>query len=349
MTFVNVPITSSPSGYDIRLCDDPIEEIWSDLLLFANATILKKCSSDPKLNDDLVKYVVTALRQAREYYVASKSTSIYTKPLLLFYCINNLTRAVLTVKNDSAVNKAHGLSLFKSKDNIWKINAKITKKGTFRQLAEACDSDWDPDACSPFTLADAVSMCIELAPDCGNYFEIVPSINAIEIERMSEGTITFKINEPIRKEYPKIAKVLSKKKGFADAFEIAEDDESGIQYKNKVNIPRGAKKMREIGNPLIREHFLFSLTPRDPGVGFLELLETKSMMPQECCYYLMSFLLSNAVRYAPDSIYKWLHDPDMPVDWVIQRICNRLARVYPNYMLNMLLGEKLRFTTGSVI
>lgn len=84
-------------------------EIWRYLQLFSKESYVTKLVKEETATDQ----ITSCIRQAREIYSLSRSTSLLTKPVLLYYGMQRLAKALIFLRNPNVnINdlKNHGLS-----------------------------------------------------------------------------------------------------------------------------------------------------------------------------------------------------------------------------------------------
>lgn len=138
------------------------KQIWRDIYTFIDIRILKenlkinaKTNSEKITNDFAeikAKDIQYCVRQAKDYFQSSKSTSLVTKPTLIYYGLISLVASLIIYKDrDKTLNsmrESHGLknkypdSIKQvnnnnvSKDKILEISAEIQESGTFTELSQ---------------------------------------------------------------------------------------------------------------------------------------------------------------------------------------------------------------------
>jgi len=332
-------------NYEIHLAEDPIREIWHDILFYSDPSILRQYWKFNDLTDDLLSYVTTSLKQADEYYRASQTVSIHTRPLLLYYSALNLTKATLTILNNRQCGAYHGLSGFKTNDDLSALSAN-TCEGVFTELADKLKAPWALKHGKNFSFELLASNCVDIASHYCPHYGRPTKIIAAKIFRKTDGTITLTFGENEITSDPATQTLFDNHAKLNSMF-IKDPSSSApgkIIYKNKDVIPMGYNEMRKHGNPLLADLFQFGLRNENPRIGYLALEPPQDIIPQPVCYLGLLFLLGSAVRYAPASLTKWLHDPMQSRTWLLDKVCSLAARLYPNYMLNLLRDKDLRYS-----
>jgi hypothetical protein len=124
------------------------EEMWRYLSLFSQEKFARENISDshPKLTrkklNEICLRISSCINQAKEYYEASKSVSILTKPLLLYYGMYSLAKALIYFR-DPQINvdslRHHGLLAPKIDDKVERFLSATTElhsKGVFSHFSK---------------------------------------------------------------------------------------------------------------------------------------------------------------------------------------------------------------------
>ena len=95
--------------------ENPEDELWKKLLQYTYKARIKKFFSDNSINvigteDVLCETIIGSLSQAHEYFCLSKSASLHTSPLLLYYGTVNLFLGASTLLAGKALKiNNHGM------------------------------------------------------------------------------------------------------------------------------------------------------------------------------------------------------------------------------------------------
>jgi hypothetical protein len=118
--------------------DNPEKEIWRYLRLFTHESYVDKFVKDEKAKAQ----VVSCLKQAEEIYAVSKSASMITKPILYYYGMQRLAKALIFLKNpkvDQTNLKHHGLSgggISSRIDNFLDSKIHLASTGIFKEFSK---------------------------------------------------------------------------------------------------------------------------------------------------------------------------------------------------------------------
>ncbi|MBI4239120.1 MAG: hypothetical protein HY696_12005 [Deltaproteobacteria bacterium] len=336
-----LPLTGSPQNHEYHLCDNPEEAVWRELLIFAEPFVLKKYWNGSK-NEELITFVCTSIRQAYEYYRASKQLGENTAPLFLYYSCHNLTKAVLTVKNDSMEDlNHHGLTTTDRAADLFKYRVKQCAQGVFGKLTQAFGMTWALDDNQEFLFSDFIKNTIEFVDPIGNIFEQEPTIIPIGITRNTEGLVTLSISIVDSQKRQQIRRLVNEKTDLKNHFdENSGSDESYDYFKQYAD----KATLQKDGCETVRKMFSFSYLPCNEKIIYLDVSERR--LPQACCYYGMVYILGMIVRYSPQIIGGILTNPNSEYRWLIEQVCLNTRRLYPNYMLNLMTGKSYKFVTS---
>jgi hypothetical protein len=116
----------------------PERETWRHLSLFSReARITKLVTTETAKNQ-----VISCILQAKEFYSLSKSASILTKPILLYYAMQRLAKALIFLKNPTAdpiALRHHGLSgkgIYDESEKFLQNRISNTKTGIFFEFSQ---------------------------------------------------------------------------------------------------------------------------------------------------------------------------------------------------------------------
>ena len=327
--------------------DTPIDDVWQMLLRLSDINYLKKIWVN-KNEEDYI-YTSTALKQSHEYFIASKSLSMKTRPLLLYYCFLNLTKAILFMDTDKRPPDFHGLckediekSIEVSSD-ILSFSAE-TNNGVFLELAKAYG--WDVSKKCKFTLDDFMRNNIELVSDSLNYFQIIPYFIYPTISGSSDMELKITIDERmLRTLNVSVEEICNKFKNKLNFKINSNNDTLMISYKisdDKLIFSKFNDKVCELIDGIV-EYSVFN-----DGRYYINVAPEEKKIPNANTYFGIMFILSSIVRYKPEHIFKLVDDKDTSIEWFLNRICDEAERVYPNLMINLLYKQNYKFSAQSI-
>ena len=282
--------------------DNPIEEIWSFILRYSDINYLKKVWKNRQ--DDEYIYVSICLKQAYEYYLASKGQTLNTKPLLLYYSFLSLSKAILFIINDERPPEYHGLCKEQLNKEIKTINDLLDfsaeiNQGVFIKLAEAFD--YKVSVGQRLTLGNFLFNTIELSYDLSQYFNKNPGFISPKVSAYINGEIKITFNNILDHKEDSIIDFLTK---LLTEF-TSESKDSSLIFKSNIGISEiGDKDYDTKATALLKKYFSFSALPDDNY--YININEYK--MPNLLAYYGIMYILSTIVRYKPDKLYQMIND-----------------------------------------
>lgn len=130
--------------YSVISTDDPISETWNFLSIYENWESVKKTFKKRYPNEDFSKSkaedISSLITQAKSFFLSAKTSSYSIKPLLIYYGVYCLSKAIIlfkdTSKNGISDLFGHGVSSppFKVKESIELTSVKLSKAKDIRGL-----------------------------------------------------------------------------------------------------------------------------------------------------------------------------------------------------------------------
>ena len=321
--------------YRIRT-ENPIEEIWACWLKLTDFHYLQ-----PKwdgADEERMTSVSTYIKQAHEYYRASKVSSLLTRPVLVYYSFLNLAKAFVFLKTDTSPSEYHGLCNFRVSDCLLDISAE-TNNGVFITMAKTLGQSLDIKI--SFALKDLVANMIEMAHAYTDYYRRKGCLVTPNVEVYADGNINvvFPANMfPDGKDH--FRQLLFERTKLAEDFEEIPIEDESITLKLKAVIP--PKTIDKEGTALMRKHFQFSAFQDDNY--YLNICPPDKQLLPVLSYFASMFLLSSIVRYHPTHVYRFLNDKNTSVAWFFNILCERSERVFPNLLWNSLNNAVFKFS-----
>ena len=130
---IELPWIGALESFKTINTENPIEEIWHLIDFFTSEETISTC--DPPVDRDLIPYICESITQAQEFRLSASSCGEHTKPLLTYYSMHNLTKAVLALETNSRSAGYHGLKHVEvpSDDSFIGVSAKVNG-GVFSDL-----------------------------------------------------------------------------------------------------------------------------------------------------------------------------------------------------------------------
>lgn len=310
--------------------------------------------------------VESCIKQAREYYSAARSASIYTKPTLLYYGMVNLSKALVLIKSPqtNVDSFKHGLYRRYSPkvDSLLKLSCRVdlSSPSEIKELLYLANSDWYADEITVDTRSvirstgavyNSQAVTIGKVYSVRRLFPLLPElfdillVTGLEVPRAIpvsyfhyyETTSDGKLrNFQLFLRHDKDAKVKSLVRSYERKDELAgwnfeEDSLDVIKY--RLQGPR----TRTIAVPF-RESIY--------GGKYLVLPKTyKTRMSEAPTHFILMFILGDVARYTPQT-WSRLLVKDSRVARIIETFLEVSSAKFPLLMLREIMNELVRFKTS---
>ena len=313
--------------------ENPLEDIWNDILRLTDFHYLAPRWKDHSEAEMIT--VVTLLRQAYEYYIASKSTSLLTRPVLSYYSFLNLAKALIFLVNDRPPSEFHGLCRHEMTETLLDVSV-ASNNGVFLELGSVYGAALSSG--HRFSLEDFVLNCVELRFPYQEYFSKSPSIVSPYVDVYTDGRIvmTFTFGMLQCNTLEEGLATLNERTALIEDFVVVDaqpsDREIVLQSKTKTPHPN----LHTTGSVLMDRHCTTSVLESDEYC--ININSEEKRLPGALAYFGTMFLLSCIVRYAPMHIDAFVNAKQSSVSWFFRELCERAERAFPNLVLNVLKG-----------
>jgi hypothetical protein len=321
--------------------DDALGEIWKTFLKLTDFRYLEPRWQGHS-NEDLTR-VVTYLRQAYEYHLASKGTSLLTRPVLAYYSFLNLAKAVLSLVTDNTPSDYHGLCRHHMDNSLLQVSAQ-TNNGVFRDLANTLGSPIGSGL--RLNIENLVLNTVELRDSYCDYFQKSPLIiePMVDIYLNGEIYVTFRPSAFLGLDRIRFLDVLSESTDLFNDFDEQKDESRQEMLKLKIKVPIPREEFNARGSDLLARHFMFSVF--DSRSYYLNLNKRQNQLHPGAAYFGIMFLLSSIARYGPNYIDQFVNLKEKSVSWFFREICESAERAFPNLLLNALEKSSLKFAAS---
>ncbi|WP_165744843.1 YaaC family protein [Streptococcus dysgalactiae] len=137
---------------ELIFSENPEVDIWINIKQYASHIRIKQVleKNGFSVEDALINAISGSISQALEYFEASKTVSLQTAPLLVYYGTTNLFYGFSCLLKGEKINvtNGHGLGIFnKDSSDIFDISAKIGKRngGFSLYLKSLTNTDSNPN------------------------------------------------------------------------------------------------------------------------------------------------------------------------------------------------------------
>lgn len=311
---------------------NPYTASWNEILKLRDATFIRKQYNESDI--EKVNYVKTCIIQAHEYFEASRNMSLHTKPLLLYYCILNLSKAFIVLETKQMPKKHHGLGNVKYSNNLVNMKADY-KYGIFGQLSGMLNINFDKHT---FTLKDFIMSNVDLYFDAINMYDIRKSFLVPSIKLYTRGDLDIEFHQLSDIEKEKVSSCFAKENDFV----LTENTDTKLIYSFKEKIEGiEFEQKADSARIILKRYFDYSILGSE--YSFLKIEEPFYPMPKIISYFGILFFLSNLVRYEPHKLDMFLNGKDNSEYWFLNKLCEVSERTIASVFMNAMYGEDIVF------
>jgi hypothetical protein len=335
---LNLSYVGSFQTGTVLTAEQPIEEVWSWVERLGITSFVKGLVNTSTVPietpwDDWAPYAMIRMRQAVEFRRASRSTTLPTRPLLLYYAFLNLTRGGIALETHQESTAKHGLR-FAQADDLMASKAVVTP-GTFSDYLRVAGANSDA---GEWSLQESLSYI----PEIGDEFV---SLNcgpgrapAVLVSATTGGDFLLRVHYPwdvtgFRAKwmewYPHLATVCQ-----------LEGEGTTLRVTDGAACPSA----HAVGEWLSKNLWI-NLLWGDRPVWYLPARSPRLLLPRAAYYLLAMFILGSVVRYEPELAAN-ATNPDSHVGWSLRRFCDAAERFYPQLIFHWLFTNRLFFTAG---
>jgi hypothetical protein len=346
--------------YRLTWTHQPYDAIWDYILFLTSKANVKKLllGQTPSkrkqifLEGELVEkkssQIAYSIAQAREYYVAADAVSVATSPLLYFYGMLSLAKALI-IANDPKLLldgiKYHGLTLrpnsdylanYSSDEQAWTLENEyaVVKSGVFSHLAKITQGIVIPDE-YVYHLQQLFSVNPELSDTYVRSYSDFPQVQYL-----------YSYEETAKPYKLTICPRTTNKELFESLFPEFVNDfacEEGIKhnqalvYHSKPTITEFPKYFG-IYSPLPGGRYLVrGLNYQGSGVTNVQYT-----LP-ELCDYIFMFILSNCVRYKQEFWGKIIRGESSGSIGIMNQAISIARLRFPNFILSHFYNENFAY------
>lgn len=343
---------------------DTEEEKWRYLSLFSQEKFAREKISDlhpnlatKKLNEISLR-ISACIHHAKEYYEASKSVSMLTKPLLLYYGMYSLAKALI-YSRDPQINfdslKHHGLMSPEFDDKVEKFASATTKlhsKGVFYHFSKYTQHNSCVVPASEIEV-DYTNLTMKLIDTTLRKLTIGEEIVLRDIFlSLPELFDVFLLMGRKRSRLYKIALELEKDisgnwKRLLGVYKAGNDGITIGLLQKKIPEIRGREIIKEFDDAILFDRRLHgnyeTLIPKQlvkSTSGGYFLASGDNLISDMNANFIAMFFLSNIVRYKPPL---WRRILDSKYRIMIETFVSNSERKFPKMILNELFEKIIVF------
>lgn len=313
------------------------QEQWGLLQQFTYTENIKRFLSGKgvsPIDEKLVELISGSILQAKEYFDASKNSSLHISPLLLYYGISNLLNGVASLKlGTSHAITDHGMQLEYSPDKNKIAEAEIKPRnmttGALSVFEKVFSGKSPIHGSGSWKLIELLGSVPDLRDDfltCypGEQSYMIP-LHVVKEKGRSLEKIDLK-DMPAKD----ISALLLRVEGFKENYLEPQSPQNGttIILRQKIN-------GKEIG--------VYSLS----GIKYLPVAHFKNSrkitLDLITTIFMASFSLGYLCRYRPEIWTPFLRSDTTGERLLVERFIKLSHRLLPNLVLDFILEEKVRF------
>jgi hypothetical protein len=344
------------------VCEDPYQTMWATFVWFESEPIVQdflqrqyeqNCTENAKMYAfQNTERFIFAIKQAREYYRAAAQSDLLVKPLLLYYGMVSLIKAVL-IASDPAYPRntrvlQHGLSTRRRKARQYRFlddSCQPQREGLFPLFATACSA---PDEAR--MAEQTPRRLLALIPDLRHsYMRLVGTPSCLPIAARREGNrVTVDVPTSVLDFWhvtaSRFVDLLNQHRIGAGTFSLGSTTTQPATFTLQWNHPAlpaadGEDGSVDFENRLIRYDV--------QGQPYL-LLERRSshLLPEACAHVCLMYMLGILCRYEPELWGQYAHGVAVSETALISDFLRCSQRKFPNLILNLLHGFPLVFAVS---
>jgi hypothetical protein len=292
--------------------------------------------------------VAYSIRQGHEYFRAADSVSITTSPLLYYYGILSLSKALLVANTENLLLddiKFHGLytqpitdtqRIYSQKPDNWSIEQEFanTNEGVFKHLTRLIH-DFELPNRSIIKYEDILAIEPETSEMFQRYYSTSPRVQYLysKDEKSNPYQLTISVStkdpEDFEQRFPYF------KTDFQRQDELRHSQ--ALVYVSNTTLT-SFPDYCGIYNPVAGGQYLIGGLRYETVQG-----QAERYVRPEVCDYVNMFILSNCVRYKQEFWGKILEGTTVGALGLISLYVSVARSRFPNFILNQLFGEEFSF------
>lgn len=306
---------------ELIFSENPEVDIWINIKQYASHIRIKQVLEKKgfSVEDALINAISGSISQALEYFEASKTVSLQTAPLLVYYGTTNLFYGFSCLLKGEKINvtNGHGLGIFnKDSSDIFDISAKIGKRngGFSLYLKSLTNTDSNPN--DNWSIRELLSSIPEVQSEFIKIFgEEESSIIYLE-EVLEEGFgSTFFVKSKLDNEL--IMDKLREIKNFDEYFITPNFSGSKIRLNKRLD-----KNQAIIESTYSNEKYLVSL-------------KNKSQIDNFFKYFILLYILAYICRYNPEKWIPYVNENANGEVTILEKFLQVSRRYIPNFILDL--------------
>jgi hypothetical protein len=319
-------------GSTIRT-ESPLDAVWRQLERAGTQESLAKTVATRGLPEGQAAIASLRMRQAIDFWRASRGTSMLTRPVQLYYAMLNLTRVTLLVATTGFGAKSHGAQ-YLTDPVLMDTALRVGKAGTFADFLKqvGCPTDLNGQKLSLWSL---LSQIPELRHEIGLLSDKPTSVATVRVRAFMEKPLRLGFQVPglTNEEFERDWQTLFP--WMASKCEIATDP--------MTLAVTGELRGTEAISDFCDKHLMADLRWRDDATWFDHVTRPDVvLLPRPAPYLGAMFILSNICRYEPELLSSVAGEMT-DCGFALTSFLDSAERYYPQLLLNLLAGRMCFF------
>ncbi|MGZ4032608.1 MAG: YaaC family protein [Tumebacillaceae bacterium] len=340
--------------------EQPYRKLWDTFVYFENeqtSSEFLKSRYEQQGLDQVQKLVynatpkfIFAIKQAREYYRAAEACDILTKPLLLYYGMMALSKALITTRNPDYPSTTsvlkHGLSTRKLKRDEYQFaddEVRVQKDGIFNVLHQTLNGPLFENQ-HRFRMKELLAVIPELTHAYQRLYGPA-QVCSLDVCKMEAGSELGALEQPRHLWQIPRTFVAGSDKTKEELLELL--NRHGEERRSRFAFPEGQDdagmlrvlvEMEDEHHPLLLRDFSGQPHLRFPHEGDL-------VIPEISVHYMVMFVLGMLCRYETERWGEMILTFASHDTFLINEFLNVSMRKFPNLILDELCQERNIFYT----
>lgn len=351
--------------------DNPYREMWNQLKVLAievNARHLltghlpseRTSIYPPGQNvDRKARQIAMTVAQAADYFDAAERVSIATSPLLLFYGMLSLAKALvvanqvdtfledisyhgLHTRTTTSVLQGSSVATYAENPAGWNLPDEyaVTADGVFREFSQVVQGFSLPDV-TVFRLRDLFSVCAEMSQMFERHFRS-PSRCAYLYKCQEDSQEQYRLQLEFRRELQHVVERIPQ---LVHDFTVRQENHGSVFFENNPNISEWPEYLGHY-RPFVGGKYIIGGTPYETyttGPDGPVTIRGERYLHPAIVDYAAVFILGNCVRYKQDLWRSAILGEESGILSLVEIYLGVVRRRFPNFILNLFFSEKFDY------
>lgn len=334
-------------------CEDPYQKMWDTLVFFESEPITKNflmrlydengVKDSSKLSFINTSKFIYFIKQAKEYFISANKSNILVKPLLIYYGMMSLIKAVILTKDPDYPSKTsvlrHGITTRKLKKNNYHFHEdeiKIQKEGLLPWFYTIMTNDSNNDIEGyKFKIKELLAMIPDLHntyTQLYNEYLIIP----VTIKQLTNSTIELLLPISVFKIYIDDIQLLNQLNNnnydHDNSFSLNNINNEIISIIWESKLVNPTKYANFFSNRLLIQDIKGNYYLKKPT-------DNKYILPDILIDYMLMYNLGMLCRYETELWGEIIFSFTSEDMYIINEFVTLAMRKFPNLIINELFNE----------